>query len=450
MKVYEVEKQLGLHDAILAHSRATYNVKIIDREKPLELEKFPLFAEAVSRRDLLPKDLYVFDNIQVSSGWNDNDDIFTKSELWNSRGSVPHKPLNYNHDKDIIIGHTIHSYPVDQNYQLLTEDVPSESLPDLYHIYATDVIYTKSQSPEFDTYIAELINQIKKGEWSVSMECRMEDFDYGLMDSRGNSSILPRNEATAGYTQYLRLFGGSGEYAGYRIGRVFRNITFIGKGVVRTPANPYSIIFSENLFNLGYSKLELSPLEKNMDEKTVEQKLAEAQEALDVALKDAEAAKTDKQELEEKLNKAASDLKDAQAKVTELTPLVEKVDSLTKSVSKANRIDELVKKLADEDILKLLNEASAFVDENVELDDAPYNKVEKYFVQARKTVKAEVTNKPVEVEPDDEEETEVVVAKTTEVKEDNPYDITDEQSLAIASWLGKNYSKTLFQNLETK
>lgn len=457
MIIYEKEKSLGLEEAILAHAKAFLSVKIIPNDS-FSLEKYPQLAKACAKQQILPNDLFVFDNIQVSSGWNQNDDIFLKDELWKGKGSVIHKPLNFNHDKDIIIGHTIAAYPVDQNYNLLVEDVPEESLPDLYHIYATDVIYTKTQNPEFDSYVAELITQIKKGEWSVSMECRMDNFDYGLMDPQGKSSILPRNEATAGYTQYLRIFGGTGEYAGYKIGRVFRNINFIGKGVVKTPANPYSIIFSENLFSLGYISADTfakANLEKPMEENQVatleakvaelEQSLASVNEALKAANDAAEAAKKEKKDMEDNWKKAKSDLETASNMNSEETKRIKKIGA------KAERVDSLLKSLADDVLLKLYEEAAQFVEENADLEDSVYERVAKHFLSARKAsqaAEAAVAKAGKEEEVDLEEEEKPVVETASAEVEEETFEFTPENSAAIARFLKNNFNKNAFRSIK--
>lgn len=468
MIVYEKEKQLGLEEAILAHQKAFVSVKILENKK-FNMEDYPQLAKACMKRQMVPADLFVFDNIQVSSGWNHNDDIFDKTELWGARNTIVHKPLNFNHERDIIIGHTIASYPVDTNYHLLTEDVPSESLPDLYHIYATDVIYTKTQNVEFDEYVQSLITQIKNGEWSVSMECRMKNFDYGLMDKNGRSMIMPRNEATAGYTQYLRIFGGSGEYAGYRIGRVFRDINFIGKGVVKVPANPHSIIFSENLFsagNLGYitiDSLNDTKLEKQMDEKEVatlnskitelENTVASLNSQLEASQNEVEAAKKEKKMMQEQCSKAETEVTELSAKLNS-----EEFKRIKKVGAKAERVDNLLKQLADEVILNLYNEASTFVDENADLEDDVYSRVVKHFLQARKSdaqvaslkkANDEQANASVDDDPDlEDDDSNVSVAKTVEAEEDNPYDI-DPKILGEAAVAAlRPYHKNVFKNFK--
>jgi len=459
MIIYDVEKEMGLEDAILAHSRATYSVKILEKGSPLDLQKYPLLAKACEQRKLLPDDLFVFDNIQVSSGWNLNDDIFTKEELWRARGTISHKPLNFNHEYNIIIGHTINSHPVDTEYRLITEDVPEESLPDLYHVYATDVIYTKTQNAEFDEYIAELVSQIRKGEWSVSMECRMNDFDYGFAKD-GVSSIIRRDATTANLTQHLRLFGGSGTFNGFRIGRVFRGINFIGKGVVKTPANPFSIIFSEKLFSLGYSTLDTfakANLENTMDKDVatldskvteLETTLADVRKDLAAAQDEAEVAKKDKEEFKKKFEKAEEAL--AEEKLNS-----EKFNRVVRVKSQA---ESLFKKLASDDLLTLFTEVAAFVEENKDLDEKAYAKVEEYFVKARKSdeaakaavaaaEKSAVADKDPADDVDEEEVPAATASATVEVEDENPFALTEETSLAIASYL-KGMNKNAFRSLK--
>jgi hypothetical protein len=81
------------------------------------------------------------------------------------------------------------------------------------------------------------------------MECFFKGFDYGLINKQtGEYKVLARNNDTAYLTKHLRSYGGLGEYDNYKIGRVLRNITFSGKGFVDKPANPDSVIFTQDNF----------------------------------------------------------------------------------------------------------------------------------------------------------------------------------------------------------
>lgn len=460
MIVYEKEKQLGLENIIRANAHAFYSVKMLPSEG-IQLEKYPLLAKAIEKRNLLPSDLFVFDNILVSSNWNMNDDIFLPDELGKSWASCLHKPLNYNHDKDIILGHTIAAYPVDDNYHILTQDVPN--YPDLYHIYATDVIYTKTQNPEFDEYVQELIGQIRAGEWSVSMECRMENFDYGLLKD-GKATVIPRTEETAEYSQHLRLFGGTGEVDGYKIGRVFRGINFIGKGVVRTPANPYSIIFSEKIEIAGYTVEDNPNLENTMDEKELEllktqvselqKQLDEAKAALDGATQEAEAAKKEKKEMEDNWKKAKSELDEVASQMNS-----EDLKRIKRVGAKAERVESLLKMLVHDELQSLYDEASTFAEENAEVAPDVFERMAKLFVEAKKGKykeesmkdKAEDKSKASEDEPDLEEDTKGEPdPASASVEDDNPLEFTRENQMALASFIRKNGAKNAFNVLKEK
>jgi hypothetical protein len=60
--------------------------------------------------------------------------------------------------------------------------------------------------------------------------------------------VVQRSEASAFLTKHLRSYGGSGKYEDYRVGRLLRNLSFSGKGLVSKPANPRSIILEGNEF----------------------------------------------------------------------------------------------------------------------------------------------------------------------------------------------------------
>ena len=76
------------------------------------------------------------------------------------------------------------------------------------------------------------------------MEALFTAFDYAIIEG-ANSRVVARNEETAFLTKYLRSYGGNGVYKDMKIGRLLKNITFSGNGLVRKPANPESVIFQE-------------------------------------------------------------------------------------------------------------------------------------------------------------------------------------------------------------
>ena len=80
------------------------------------------------------------------------------------------------------------------------------------------------------------------------MECLFPDFDYALANENGETKIVKRDEESAFLTKHLRSYGGDGKYEDYKVGRLLRNLSFSGKGLVSKPANPRSVILEGNDF----------------------------------------------------------------------------------------------------------------------------------------------------------------------------------------------------------
>lgn len=201
------------------------------------------FPKAIAT-NLEQPDLYYMDSILVSVGINKNDDYFDSEEVWAARKSPEDKQINYEHNEKDIIGHITSCYAVDHELRRIPEDVPVDRLPKKYHIVTGGVLYKKWEDEELHKRMDSILEDIDAGEIYVSMECLFNDFDYILIEDTGKASIVSREAATSYLTKYLRAYGGDGVYQNKRIGRVIRNITFSGKGIVKKPANPDSIIFN--------------------------------------------------------------------------------------------------------------------------------------------------------------------------------------------------------------
>ena len=248
--IYKSEIELGLADAIASSCVFAYNSPVIAADKEI-LENWIKFAPKglqetfASNHDSF--DLYTIYTILVTVGWNKNDDIFDRLEVFNASRTPEDKPFNLEHIPSQIIGHITGSRIVDEKLQVLAEDVQFEDLPSKFHILTSSVIYKHLQSrePELTEKAAQLIKEIENSEWCVSMEALFSDFDYGLTCASGEQKIIARCEGTSFLTKYLRIYGGDGVYNNNKIGRVLKNITFSGKGLVKKPANPESIIIND-------------------------------------------------------------------------------------------------------------------------------------------------------------------------------------------------------------
>lgn len=261
--VYAAEAEAGLADAVGASASLAYltPIGVVSGDDAAPIRTLHAAASADDA------DLFFLRDVLVSAGWNRNDDVFAREEVWSARHSSDDKPLNFQHDRTDVIGHIVSSYAVDADFAPIPDDAAEADLPERFHVVNGTVIYRIfNPKNEAETAragrIERTIGEIAAGEWFVSMECYLSDFDYAVVDPEGVHHVVARGEDTAWLTKYLRAYQpdaarkaaeprlGSGTYADastgreYRVGRLLRGITFSGKGLVRKPANPDSIIFN--------------------------------------------------------------------------------------------------------------------------------------------------------------------------------------------------------------
>lgn len=246
--IYTAEQEAGLALAIAAPESCAVSFYSPVRADTTEISKEALALLEESLGQPTDKfDLFPVNTILVSTGWNQNDDIFDRAYTWSARYSPEDKPFNLGHDPNKIIGHITGRRVIDIDYHLVPDDTTTEDLPDKFHILTSAVIYRhiSGRDKELTAEMAEIIEGIQRGDWYVSMEVLFNDFDYGLSDAHGNQRVIARREETAFLTKHLRRYQGTGQYQAYKIGRVLKGMTFSGKGLVEEPANPESIIFNE-------------------------------------------------------------------------------------------------------------------------------------------------------------------------------------------------------------
>jgi hypothetical protein len=249
--VYKAEAEDGLYEvitakescAILAHCPILLDNKVTSSVKSLHRDSL----EQTTANNKEQFDLHYIYSILATTGWNKNDDVFDRQEMWGARATAEDKPFNKGHDPNNIIGHITGNAIVDEDYELVQNDSEFDLLPNKFHILTSAVIYKHVSSRDEDLTLKTkgLLQEIAEGEWYVSMEALFSNFDYALIDASGRSSVIARNEETAFLTKHLRSYGGAGEYNGNRVGRIMRNLTFSGKGLVDNPGNPESIIFRD-------------------------------------------------------------------------------------------------------------------------------------------------------------------------------------------------------------
>lgn len=256
--IYKAEKEAGLEDLIKTSAAVALcgDADLVDSFDVPNTAKAYLLTKAENKNQI---DLAYLKTILVSTGWNLNDDVFDPLEMWSAKSSPEDKPFNYEHCQDDIIGHITGCYAIDTNGNILLDNLDSKSIPSKYHIVASSVLYKIWENPDKQYRMDNILTEISKGQWFVSMEALFRGFDYAIKTAKG-TEIVARNEKTAFLTKYLKAYGGNGKFEDAKIGRVLRNITFSGKGLVRKPANPESVILSASKAS-GYDHNE--PIKEN-------------------------------------------------------------------------------------------------------------------------------------------------------------------------------------------
>lgn len=257
MIVYKAERDANLAEMIQANCSVAYNAQVslanaVDSGKLLNVDedKLKKILASSGQTGGSAECLHPLNTIMVSTGWNLNDDVFERVEMWAARNTPEDMPLNFEHKCSDIIGHIIGCNPVDTDYKIIEETkdgviLAVEDLPEKYHILTSAVLYKVWSDSKLQERMDKIIAEIPKGEWFVSMEALFSNYDYAIITPAGKQVVIARNEETAFLTKHLRAYGGTGRYKDNRVGRVVRNITFCGKGLVRKPANPDSIIFAK-------------------------------------------------------------------------------------------------------------------------------------------------------------------------------------------------------------
>jgi uncharacterized coiled-coil protein SlyX len=304
------------------------------------------------------EELYRMLSVLVSVGWNLNDEVFLKDRMWAARNTPEDKRFDYRHKDQDILGHIVGNYVVDNAGNVIPDDTKEEDLPDEFHIVAETVIYKdwkdEDQQKRVDTIIAEIETALasedgKDTKWYVSMECNFYGFDYAIKDRNNKVSIVERTQATAVLTKYLRAYGGNGYINDYQIGRVPKNISYSGLGLVENPGNPQSIIFNgvlsfrEEQTSQVQEIMEIAMANDNSKDTTAADALiAEYKGKIETL----EAAKNDLNtkvgKLEAEIANKDNEIKTLNAKVTETEGKVEAAKT-----EAAAKLDEINKKLEE-------------------------------------------------------------------------------------------------------
>lgn len=394
MKIYDYEKSIAKQ--IQENTSIAYSCDIKSSSvKELSIEE-NVEASAKACVNSGQPDLYYLEAVLVSTNWNGNDDVFNPYETWRAKSSPVNKMFNYMHQESDIIGHITSSYVTIDDNVYASED----KVPNFFDVVVGSVLYKKWSDPKLQERMDKIIAEIPEGKWFVSMEALFNDFDYAILPNNPSSSsakIIARNNETSFLSSHLRAYGGTGVYNDHRIGRVLKNITFSGKGLVDRPANKRSLIksysfngtfaslnetfgselMSDTVSKQDYEnvKAELNALKQDA-EKSKAEKIQKYEETIASLTKTNEALASEKSELETKLSNTEALSSERNEKIETLEAAMKEkdgkmedmkkdMDKMKKEKAKSSRVSKLVSVGVDSAKAEEIVEKFASADEDM-------------------------------------------------------------------------------------
>ena len=465
MEIFQKEIEDGLAQAIAAQSSVAYLSPAISARKSFHLNEKSIahIVKAAELNNESQIDLFNLSSVLVSTGWNKNDDIFLAEEMWAARKTPEDKQFNYMHNEKDIIGHITGNYVVDYDGELIPDDSDFSDIPSQFNIITTAVIYKTWSDKDLRDRMKQIIAEIEEGgKWHVSMECLFPRFDYALRDTKGSVKLVSREESTAYLTKHLRAYGGSGEYDGYQLGRVLRNLSFSGKGLVTKPANPRSVILNEKTVSekkekhmdieelkakLAKAELELAEAAKMNEEmkKKMQEKKDEESKATLAQLEEYKTAIAEKDQtlasLQEQINQLSQELSDTKASLETIKAEKEETEAKWKDMEKKTKMEKRKAQLAEAGVEESdLEETLASVES---LDDTSFDKIvammKKKMAKMKEEDKTKASDSAAEDILADATETTKTVASSLNEDADDSDDIQKLRSSA-SEWLGNCFS----------
>jgi hypothetical protein len=444
IKIYKSEKESGLDKLIKQNSVAYLLTPKISVNPPSKTIVTPNIATANNIVDL-----YYMESILASIGWNANDDVFAKEPTWNARNTPVDKPFNYMHDEKDIIGHMIASAVIDEAGKILDDTLSISDVPDKFDIVVQAVMYKSWSDTNLQERMDKILAEIDEGKWFVSMECLFSDFDYAIITPDGQHKVIARSDESSFLTKSLRVYGGTGEYDGNKIGRLLKDFTFSGKGLVDNPANKRSDILNDDRKIFNGSKASINTITKGINDMTEEilnglkQELAAAREENKTLKSESDKANATKiSALEKTISELKEDGKVVDAKATEyeatiatLTETVKareeaiavlkaEIDALKAEIKTAARTNMLIQAGIESD------EAKALLEKFGSLNDDMFSEVVAMKKDSKESKKKEDMSKEDKTCSSEEDKTGESKANDTDVSK---LETEKDAALSVAS-----------------
>jgi hypothetical protein len=448
IEIYRAEIDAGLEESISSNASVAYSSLAVPYSPSAkEMEKVKsliLVTGGKSNPDQF--DLYYLNSVLVSSGWNKNDDVFDIGETWAARKTPEDKQFNFMHDESDIIGHITANIAIDATGAEISDEIELENLPENFDIITSAVLYNSWSDPERQERMKTIIEEIEAGKWFVSMECLFMGFDYAAVTPTGDHKVIARNEDSAFLTKHLRAYGGGGEFEGYKLGRLLRNIAFSGKGLVNNPANPKSVILKNDPFHgsKAYSITDFSIRENvvmaNEDNQQgkvdlLQSELKQAKEDTENLKAEMEIKKTEEIQLqvdafEVQIAEKDEEISERDVKLNEQEALLAGLEE--KLVEKDEKLSEALSKIeANESEAKLMARKTALVEAGIGEDTI--EETLKKFADTEDAVFDEIVALLLKTQSEDTEEaSEETTEVEAEVTEEIAADVDEDETTADA------------------
>ena len=487
IEIYKAEIDAGLEELISSNASVAYSSLAVPYSPSVEEREKAKSLVLVTGGKSNPNqfDLYYLNSVLVSSGWNKNDDVFNIGETWAARKTPEDKQFNFMHDESDIIGHITANMAVDVTGAEISDETELENLPENFDIITSAVLYNSWSDPERQERMKTIIEEIEAGKWFVSMECLFRGFDYAAVTPTGDHKIIARNDDSAFLTKHLRAYGGGGEFEGYKLGRLLRNIAFSGKGLVSNPANPKSVILKNDPFygSKAYSITDFS-IRENVamaNENNLQGKVDLLQSELKQAKEDAENLKAEMEikkteEIQLRVGAFETQVAEKDEVIAERDTKIVEQDALLagleeKLTEKDEKLSEALSKIeAHESEVKLMARKTALVEAGVSEDtieetltkfadteDAVFDEIVALLSKTKSEDAEEVSDETTEVEAEDveaeadvdEDETTADAGDLESVEEEEEVTMVDagddglnEARTSASQWLATNVLHT--------
>lgn len=371
----------------------------ISKASQQELSKHVPFIDYSNSLDLLG---LAFDVALVNT-FNKNGDGINSMGAIKMKQSLKHKPINIEHNRDIIVGHILEGKFTDTNFkkELKEEDVANSNNP--FNITLGGVLY-KIVAKDLSKILID-IQEGKETDFSIasSWEVGFDSFFAAVGgDYISECEIIDDESEIESLSAYMKSFGGKGYLNdGRKINRLINpegELVFLGAGLTKYPAANVGPVYAYNYKDTKKSEdesishfnksnvIDLKSKEIFMNKEEIVKLIEEAVASSDsskimnqesvanTTAKIADAIIESNKKFIEKKEEAEANLKEANEKAIlqeeAISSLQKQIDEASLALNEANKKIEAFEKQSQEALAKEeFNARMSLIDDKFDLSD---------------------------------------------------------------------------------